>query len=94
MTGKRKRYSAEFKAKVAMEALRGELTTSQLATKHGVHQTMIGDWKRQAMEGLVSVFSGKAEAKEGIREEELEKLHAKIGQLVVERDFLAKASGR
>ena len=94
MMGKRKRHSAEFKAKVAMEALRGELTASQLATKHGVHQTMIGDWKRQAMEGLVSVFSGKAEAKEGIREEDLEKLHAKIGQLVVERDFLAKASGR
>ena len=94
MTGKRRRYSAEFKAKVAMEALRGELTVSQLATKHGVHQTMIGDWKRQAMEGLVSVFSGKSEAREGIREEELEKLHAKIGQLVVERDFLAKASGR
>ena len=94
MMGKRKRYSAEFKAKVVMEALRGELTTSQLATKHGVHQTMIGEWKRQAMEGLVTVFSGKAEAKEGIREEDLEKLHAKIGQLVVERDFLAKASGR
>ena len=84
-------YSAEFKAKVAMEALRGELTASQLATEHGVHQTMIGDWKRQAVEGLVSVFSGKAETKEGIGEEELEKLHAKIGQLVVERDFLAKA---
>jgi len=87
VTGKRKRYLAEFKAKVALEALRGELTASHLATKHGVHQTMIGDWKRQAMEGLVSVFSGKAEAKEGIREEELEKLHAKIGQLVVERDL-------
>ena len=94
MTGKRKRYSAEFKAKVAMEALRGELTASQLATKHGVHQTMIGDWKRQAMEGLVTVFCGKAASKEGIREKEVEKLHAKIGQLVVERDFLAKASGR
>jgi len=94
MVGKRKRYSAEFKAKVAIEALRGELTTSQLASKHGVHQTMVGDWKRQAVEWLVAVFSGKAEAKEGIREEEVEKLHAKIGQLVVERDFLAKASGR
>ena len=87
MTGKRKRYSAEFKAKVAMEALRGELTTAQLATKHGVHQTVIGDWKRQAVEGLVTVFSGRAEAKEGMREEDVEKLHAKIGQLVVERDF-------
>ncbi len=94
MTGKRKRYSAEFKAKVAMEAVRGELTTAQLATKHGVHQTMIGDWKRQAMAGLVSVFSGKAEAKQVMREEDVEKLHAKIGQLVVERDFLAKVSGR
>ena len=94
MTGKRKRYTAEFKAKVAMEALRGELTTAQLATKHGVHQTVIGDWKRQAVEGLVTVFSGRAEAKEGMREEDVEKLHAKIGQLVVERDFLAKASGR
>jgi len=46
MMGKRKRYSAEFKAKVALEALRGELTVSQLATKHGVHLTMIGGWKR------------------------------------------------
>ena len=48
MTGKRKRYEADFKAKVALEALRGEWTTAQLATKHGVHQTMIGEWKRQA----------------------------------------------
>ncbi len=94
MTGKRKRYSAEFKAKIALEALRGELTVSQLATKHGVHQTLIGDWKRQALDGLVTVFSGKADAKEGMREEDVEKLHAKIGQLVVERDFLVKVSGR
>jgi len=94
MTGKRKRYSAEFKAKVALEALRGELTTAQLATKHGVHQTMVSEWKRQAVDGLSSVFSGKTEAREVAREEEVEKLHAKIGQLVVERDFLAKAFGR
>ncbi len=94
MMGKRKRYTAEFKAKVAMDALRGELTASQLATKHGVHQPLVGEWKRQAMEGLVSVFAGGTKEKEGLREEELEKLHAKIGQLVVERDFLAKASGR
>jgi transposase len=55
---------------------------------------MISEWKRQAVEGLAAVFSGKAEAKEGLREGELEKLHAKIGQLLVERDFLAKAFGR
>jgi transposase len=92
--GKRKRYAAEFKAKVALEALRGELTTAQLATKHGVHQTVISEWKRQAVAGLASVFSGKSEAKEIAREGEVEKLHAKIGQLLVERDFLAKAFGR
>ncbi|MBK1660592.1 IS3 family transposase [Paracraurococcus ruber] len=92
MTGKRTRYSADFKAKVALEALRGELTTAQLAAKHGIHQTMVGEWKRQAMEGLASVFSGKAATPEcaKVAEAEVEKLHAKIGQLVVERDFLAK----
>jgi transposase len=68
MTGKRKRYTAEFKAKIALEALRGELTVSQLAAKHGVHQTMISGWKRQAMEGLASVFSGRAEAKDAARQ--------------------------
>ena len=96
MTGKRTRYSADFKAKVALEALRGELTTAQLAAKHGIHQTMAGDWKRQAMEGLTAVFSGKAAARESAKVAgvEVEKLHAKIGQLVVERDLLAKASGR
>ena len=96
MAGKRKRYGAEFKARVALEALRGELTAAQLATKHGVHQTMVGEWKRQAMDGLVAVFSGKQAAQDKARlsEAEVEKLHAKIGQLVVERDFLAKASGR
>ena len=96
MTGKRTRYSAEFKAKVALEALRGELTTAQLATRHGIHQTMVSEWKRQALEGLASVFSGKATAQKtaNTTEAEVEKLHAKIGQLLVERDFLAKASGR
>jgi transposase len=72
MTGKRKRYSADFKAKVALEALRGELTTAQLAAKHGVHQTMVSEWKRQAMDGLGSLFSGKTEAKETAREGEVE----------------------
>jgi transposase len=96
MTGKRTRYSAEFKARVALEALRGELTTAQLAAKHGIHQTMVGEWKRQAMEGMVTVFSGRSAAQESSKaaETEVEKLHAKIGQLLVERDFLAKASGR
>jgi transposase len=96
MTSKRRRYSADVKAKVALEALRGELTTAQLATKHGIHHTMVGEWKKQAMEGLTAVFSDRSVAQEAAKssEAEVEKLHAKIGQLVVERDFLAKASGR
>ncbi|MFC7557356.1 IS3 family transposase [Pseudoroseomonas wenyumeiae] len=87
--GKRTRYSAEFKAKVALEALRGELTTVQLAAKHGIHHTMVGDWKRQAVEGMAGVFSGQTAAQETAKstEAEVEKLHAKIGQLLVERDF-------
>jgi transposase len=94
MSGDRKRYSADFKAKVALEAIRGELTVTQLVSKHGVHQTLINGWKKQALEGMAGVFSGRAGAVDKGHEEELERLHAKIGQLVVERDFLRKASGR
>ena len=54
-----------FQGESCLEALRGELTTAQLATKHGVHQTMISEWKRQAVAGLAAVFSGKTEAKDG-----------------------------
>jgi transposase len=94
MNGQRKRYLADFQAKVALEAMRGELTVPQLVSKHGVHQTLINGGKEQALEGMAGVFSGRAEAVDKGHEEELEKLHAKIGQLVVERDFLRKASGR
>ena len=94
MTGKRKRYSADFKVKVALEAIRGEATVAQLTIKYGVHQTMISAWKKQAVDGMSGVFSGKAEAVESARDGEVEKLHAMIGQLVVERDFLKRVSGR
>jgi transposase len=96
MTSKRKRYSTDFKAKVALEALRGELTTAQLAAKHGIHHTMVGEWKKQAMDGLTTVFADRSAAQEVTKssEAEIERLHTKIGQLVVERDFLAKASAR
>ena len=92
MTSNRKRYTAEFKAKVDLEALWGELTTAQLATKHGIHQTMVGEWKRQAMEGLTAVFSDRSAAQATVKtsEAEIEKLHARIGQLLVERDFWPK----
>ena len=90
----RKRYSADFKAKVALEAIRGDLTGSQLTAKHGIHQTLINGWKQRAIEHLSTVFATKPECDERARELEVEKLHAKIGQLVVERDFLVKVSGQ
>lgn len=90
----RKRYSADFKAKVALEAIRGDLTLAELAAKHGVHHTMIASWKRQAIDGMAGTFSAAGDVARVASESEVEKLHAKIGQLVVERDFLAKAFGR
>lgn len=90
----RKRYSADFKAKVALEAIRGDLTLAELAAKHGIHHTMIAAWKQQAVKGMTATFSGAGEAAKASAEADLDKLHAKIGQLVIERDFLAKASGR
>jgi transposase len=90
----RKRYSAEFKAKVALEAIRGDQTLAELAAKHGIHHTMIATWKKQAIEGMSATFSGASEAAKATSEVDLDRLHAKIGQLVVERDFLAKAFGR
>src|SRR3546814_5942679 len=57
----RKRYLADFKAKVALEAIRGDLTLAELAAKHGIHHTMIASWKKQAIEGMASTFSGAAD---------------------------------
>ena len=64
------------------------------SAKHGIHQVMIANWKKQAIEGMAATFSGKAQASPGTTAVEIDKLHAKIGQLVVERDFLVRASGR
>jgi transposase len=91
---KRKRYSAEFKSKVALEALKGESTVQELASRFGVHPNMIGQWKRQAIEGMAESFRSKSGHSDALSEEQVKELHAKIGQLTVERDFLAKAFGR
>lgn len=91
---KRKRYAAEFKARIALEAIKGEQTVAELASRHGLHPTMIANWKRQALENMAEVFTSKAERARGTDERQIKELHAKIGQLTVERDFLAKAFGR
>jgi transposase len=90
----RRRFTTEFKVKVALEAIRGERTISQLATKHQLHPNQITQWKRQAIENLAKAFDDKAADAQAGREAEVAKLHAKIGQLVIERDFLAKAFDR
>ena len=91
---KRRKFMPEFKAKVALEALAGELTLSEIATKHDVHPNLVQQWKRHAKENLPDVFSGKVTAHQQTREAEIKTLHAKIGELTVEKDFLAKAFSR
>lgn len=90
----RRRFSAEFKSKVALEAIRGENTVAELAAKHQLHPSQIAKWKQQAIEGLAKVFDDKPGGVQGDHDAEVAKLHAKIGQLVVERDFLQKAFTR
>ena len=87
----RRKFSAEFKAKVALEALSGELTLAELASKYDVHPTQIAGWKRQAKEGMVAAFSGKAATAQKDSAAEIREHHAKIGQLTVEKDFLERA---
>jgi transposase len=75
---KRERHSAEFKAKVALEAIREELTTAELAKKHGVHPTMISGWKKTAISNMASAFGGRAEEEPPISQKDVEKLHARL----------------
>jgi len=91
---KRRNFSAAFKAKVAIEALRGDQTLAELASRHKVHPNLITKWKRQATAGMVDVFSGKRAGGDGSHEAGIKDLHAKIGELTVEKDFLSKAFSR
>ena len=89
---KRKNHSPDFKAKVALEAIREEMTMAELAKKYGVHPTQIGTWKRAAIDNMATAFSKRGSDPRCGDEAQIDKLHSKIGQLVVERDFLANAS--
>ena len=85
----RRRFTAAFKARVALDALRGDKTIQEIAAKHKVHPNQVSSWKRQAVDGLDEVFSNGADRAGRDHEAEVRDLHAKIGELMVERDFLA-----
>jgi putative transposase len=89
----RKQYSAEYKAKIALEALQGTKTINEIATAHGLHPTQITQWKKQALEAMPDAFSRKRERLRKDQTELTGELYQQIGQLKVELDWLKKKSG-
>lgn len=89
MSTKRTRYSAEFKAKVALAALKNEETVAELASRFKIHPTMIGNWKKSLIEGAADIF-GKSQKNQKQSQEQVDELYRQIGKLQVERDFLSK----
>jgi transposase-like protein len=95
MKAKRRRHDAAFKARVALEALKGVKTIQQIAKEFDVHPVQVSDWKRAMQERAASVFEGGAGGASGEEkdfEKERSELHSKIGELTVKLDFLQKKS--
>lgn len=91
---KRRNFSPEFKAKVALAAMRGEGTMAELASRYQIHPNMITKWKREALDIVKDAFKKGRDGSNRDTEDEIRRLQAKIGELVVERDFLARAFDR
>ncbi len=91
---KRRRFTADFKAKVALEALRGDRTIQEIASRHKVHPNQVSSWKRQAIDGLGTAFSNGGDRSRSDHEAEIKELHAKIGELTVVNDFLSRGLKR
>jgi len=92
---KRRKFTAKFKARVGLAALREDLTLQQLAVRHSVHPNQVSLWKKRIREGSEELFvrGGQASGQKAL-EDQVRTLHAKVGQLVMERDFLKKVLDR
>ena len=87
---KRRNHDAAFKARVALEALKGERTVSELAAACEVHPTMIHQWKKALLDGAADIFERGSKAAPEVDEDTVRVLHAKIGELAVANDFLSR----
>lgn len=86
----RKKFDCEFKARVALEAIRGDKSIAEISSEYKVHSTQIAAWKRRALEGIKDFFARGAKPIEESHEQEISDLYAQIGKLKVENDFLKK----
>ncbi len=89
----RKKFSNTFKAKVALEALKGEKTANELASEYEIHVTKLNAWKKALNQGANEIFSSKKEQDEKAAEEEKSRLYEQIGRLKIELDWLKKKTG-
>jgi len=89
----RKKISGELKAKIALEALKGHHTVSEIASRYSVHPNQVSQWKKQALEHMPELFSDRRSKAEADHEELTSELYQQIGQLKVELDWLKKKSG-
>ena len=93
MNGYKKRYGSKYKAKVALESIKGEKTAAELASQYGIHATQIARWKKHMLENLPELFSNKHEKDREDAEKLQAELYRQIGQLKVELDWMKKKSG-
>jgi putative transposase len=93
MARQRRQFTGAFKAKIALEAIKGQRTVQELATVHGVHPNQITTWKKQLLASAEDIFSGARERREVADEQEKDELYQQIGKLQVELDWLQKKSG-
>jgi transposase-like protein len=93
MGRQRKQYKGEFKAKVALEAIKAQRTVSEIAVRYSVHPNLVSQWKKQALEQLPEVFSDRRARRDKADEELQADLYEQIGRLKVELEWLKKKSG-